>query len=93
MKVLIPWPTKNQTKFIIDGKKNEDVGVIMTYILWDIWFQLNAIEFRHQFWKKLKSLFDRVYKIHVMLLEKELISLVPPSFDKMEDYLVHVKEL
>jgi hypothetical protein len=36
MKVLIPWPTKNQTKFIIDGKKNEDVGVIMTYILWDI---------------------------------------------------------
>jgi hypothetical protein len=28
-----------------------------------------------------------------MQLEKELISLDPHSFERMEDYLVHVKEL
>jgi hypothetical protein len=38
-------------------------------------------------------MFDRVNKIHIMQLEKELISLDPHYFDKMEDYLAHVKEL
>ena len=70
MKVLIPWPTKNQTKFIIDGKKNEDVGVIMTYILWEICFHLIGINYPHQFWKKLKSLFDRVYESHIIIWRK-----------------------
>jgi hypothetical protein len=32
-------------------------------------------------------------KSHVMQLEKELISLDPHSFDRIEDYLVCVKEL
>jgi hypothetical protein len=38
MKVVIPDPTDDQEKFIVDGKKDEVVGVIMTYISWEIDF-------------------------------------------------------
>jgi hypothetical protein len=31
-KTLILYPTYDWDKFVIDGKKDEDVGVIMTYI-------------------------------------------------------------
>jgi hypothetical protein len=93
MKIVIPDPTDDHEKFIVDGKKDEVVGVIMTYISWEIWFHLSGIDFPHQVWKKLKSLFDRVDESHVMQLEKELISLDPHSFDRIEDYLAHVKEL
>jgi hypothetical protein len=31
-KVLIPDPTNDQTKFLVDGKMDEVVGVITTYI-------------------------------------------------------------
>jgi hypothetical protein len=36
MKVVIPDPTNSQTKFLVDGKKDEFVGVITTYISWEI---------------------------------------------------------
>jgi hypothetical protein len=80
-------------KFVVDGKKDEVVGVIMTYISWEIHFHLSGIDCPHQVWKKLKTLFDRVDESHIMQLEKELISLDPHSFERMEDYLAHVKEL
>jgi hypothetical protein len=32
MKTVILDPTDDQAKFIADGKKDEDVGAIMTYI-------------------------------------------------------------
>ena len=58
MKVLIPYPTDDQAKFIIDGKKDKVVRVIMTYISREILFHLSGIDFPDQFWKKLKSLFE-----------------------------------
>jgi hypothetical protein len=36
MKTVIPDPTDDQEKFVVDGKKDEVVGVIMTYISWEI---------------------------------------------------------
>jgi hypothetical protein len=47
-----------QTKFVVDGKKDEAVEVIMTYILREIWFHLSGIDFPHRVWKKLKLLFN-----------------------------------
>jgi hypothetical protein len=73
----------DQVKFVVDGKKDEVVGVITTYILWEIRFHMNGINYPHQFWKKLKLLFDKVNKSHIMQLEKELISLDPHSFDRI----------
>jgi hypothetical protein len=59
-KVMIPDPTYDQKKFVVDGKKDEVVGVIMTYILREIRFHLSGIDCPHQVWKKIKLLFDRV---------------------------------
>jgi hypothetical protein len=91
IKTVIPDPTDDQENLVVYGKKVEVVGIITTYISWDILFHINGINFLHQVWKKLKSLFDRVDEIHVMQLEKELISIDPHSFDIIEDYLVHLK--
>jgi hypothetical protein len=73
-------------------KKDEVVGVITTYISWEIHFHTSGIDCPHEVWKKLKSLFDKVDESQVMQLEKELISLDPHSFERIEDYLACVKE-
>jgi hypothetical protein len=41
----------------------------------------------------MKSLFNIVDESHIMNIEKESVSLNPHSFQKIEDYLAHVKEL
>jgi hypothetical protein len=69
------------------------VGVITMYILWEIHFHISGIDFPHQVWKKMELFFNRFDESHVVQLEKELISLDPHSFDKIEDYLAHVKEI
>jgi len=49
MKISIPDPTDDQERLIVNGKKDEAMGVIMTYISWDIQFHLSGIDFPHQF--------------------------------------------
>jgi hypothetical protein len=93
MKTTIPYPTNDQENFVVDGNKDEDVGVITTYISQDIHFHISGIEFPHQSWKILKSLFNKVNEIHIMQMDKELISLNPHSFDIIEYYLTWVNEL
>jgi hypothetical protein len=66
MKTVIPYPTDDHAKFIVDGKKDEVVGVITNYISRKIHFHLIGIEFPHQVWKKLKSIFEIVDESHVM---------------------------
>ena len=63
MKVSIPDLSDDQVKFIIDRKKNEVVGVITTYISYEIQFHMSGVDFPHDVWNKLKSLFDKVDKI------------------------------
>jgi hypothetical protein len=89
----IPFPKDDQVKFVTDEKKDEDVGVIITYISWDIFFHTRGINCPHEVWKKLKSLFDKFYESQVMQFKKELFSLDLHSFKRIEDYLAHVKEL
>jgi len=80
-------------KFIVDGNKDESMGVIINYLSWEIQFHTSETDCPHQFWKKIKTLFDKVDEIHVMKLEKELISLDPHYLENIEDYLARVKEL
>jgi hypothetical protein len=84
-------PTNDWENFTINGNNYEVVGFITTYISWEIHFDISGIDIPPQFWEKLKSLLNRVDEIHVMQLEKKLIFLYPHSFEKMKDYLVHVK--
>jgi hypothetical protein len=48
MKIVIPDPTYDHTKFVFDGKKDEAIGVIKTYISQDIRFHISGIDFPHQ---------------------------------------------
>ena len=93
MNTVIPDPFEATVKFLVDEKKDEDVGVIMTYISHEIWFHTSGIDFPHVVWKKLNSMFDKVDESRAMRLEKELISLNLHSFERIEDYLAHLKEL
>ena len=65
----------------------------MTYILWDIQFHTSGIDCPHEIWKKLMSVFIKVEKSWVVQIEKELISLDPHSFERIEDYLACIKDL
>jgi hypothetical protein len=47
-KTVIPDPMDDQMKFVVDGKKDEVVGVITTYISWEIQFHTSGINFPHQ---------------------------------------------
>ena len=38
-------------------------------------------------------MFDKVDKTWVMQIEKELISLIPHSFERIEEYMAHIKKV
>jgi len=65
-KTAILVPTDDYMKLTVNGKKDEVVGVIMTYISWEIRFNTTRIDCPHQVWKNLKSLFKKVDDNHVM---------------------------
>jgi len=58
--------TDAAAKFVIEEKKEEVVGVIMTYILREIHFHISRINCPHDFWINLKGMFDKVNEIQVM---------------------------
>lgn len=45
MKVVIPNLFDAGAKFVVDRKKDEVVGVIMTYISYKIWYHTSGIDF------------------------------------------------
>lgn len=51
------------------------------------------IDCPHAIWKKLKIMFDKFDERQVMHMDKELISMDPHSFERIEDYLACIKEL
>ena len=91
--IVIPDPVDALVEFVVNRKKNEIGGVIMTYISQEIWFYTSGIDCFHEVWRKMRSLFDKVDKSWVIQIEKELISLDPYSFEMIEDYLACIKEL
>ena len=90
---MTPDPLDTLAKFEVNGKKEEFVGVITTYILWEIQFHTSIIVCPLQVLKNLKSSFDKVDKSQVMQIDKELISMDPHCFERIEDYLTCIKEL
>ena len=83
----------DHANFDITRKKHQVIGVITTYTSQDIHFHSSKKDWPHAIWKKLTSLFYKFDESQVMQIEKELISLDPQSFERIEDYLAHVKEL
>lgn len=59
----------------------------MAYILKEIHFHMNGIDYCFQVWKNMKTLFNKINESQVIEIEKELIWLVPPLFERIEDSL------
>jgi hypothetical protein len=55
---VIPDPTDDHEKFVVDGKKDKAMGFITAYISWKIHLHISGIKYLDQVWKKMKSLFD-----------------------------------
>jgi hypothetical protein len=66
-------PKDEHEKFIMNGKKDEVVGVMLTYIYREIHFHTSEINLLNQVWKKLKTMFDKIDESQVMQIEKELM--------------------
>jgi hypothetical protein len=64
-----PNPKDDHEKSFLNGNKDDNIGVMTTYILRDIWFHLSGIHYRNEEWNKLKKLFDKVNE-KSMQLEK-----------------------
>lgn len=60
----------------------------MTYISRDIFFHISGINSINVVWKKMKTLFDKIYKSKIMQIKKELISMDPLSSERIQDYLL-----
>jgi len=69
-KTVIPDPTDDHENFVVYGKKDEAMRVIMTYISWEIHFHLSGIDFPHEVLKNMNALFNRVDERHIMQLDK-----------------------
>ena len=48
-KAMIPNPSNDLSMSVVDGKKDEDVGLITTYISKEIQFSTSGIGCRHEF--------------------------------------------
>lgn len=73
---------------MVNGKKYEVVGVTTTYISREIRFHSSANNYPNKVWKKLKKLFNKGNERQIMQLEKEMISLEPLSFNRIEYYFL-----
>ena len=80
-------------KFIINRKKDDAIGFMMTYISKEICIHIIKIDCLNLFQNKLKFLFNKIEKNHFMQIEKEFISLNYLSFDRIKDYLAQAKEI
>lgn len=69
------WLKDDHENFFINGKNDEVVSVMTTYISREIHFHISGLDCPNEVWKKLKKLLDMVDERQVMQLEKELISL------------------
>jgi hypothetical protein len=59
-KNIMPNLEDEHKNFMVNGKKDEAIRVIMTYISREIYFHISRVDYLEFFWKKLKKLFNKV---------------------------------
>jgi hypothetical protein len=64
---------------VVNGKKDNVVGVMIAYISKELRFHIIEIDHPNEVLKKIKRVVDKVKVTQVMKLEKELVCLNPLS--------------
>ena len=72
---------------------DEALGYLCTYISRDLIFHLEGLRTPRESWEKLDSLFNKQDELRGYILESELVSLHPSSFDTIEKLFTKFKSL
>ena len=65
---------------------DEAFRYLCTYISRDLFFHLEGLRTPREAWEKLVSLFNKQDELHGHILENELVSLHPNSFETIEHF-------
>ena len=72
---------------------DEAFNIICTHIFWDLLFHLEGLRTPKEYWDKLEYLFGKQYELRWHILENELISLHPKSFESIQKLYTKYKSL
>ena len=72
---------------------DEAFGYLCSYISRDLLFHLEGLRTPRESWEKLDSLFNKQYELWRHILENELVSLNPSSFNTIEQFFSKFKSL
>ena len=86
-----PHQPVERNKFL--NRCDEVFRYLCTYISRDILFHLEGLRTPRESWEKLDSLFNKQYELRGHILENELVSLHPSSFETIEQLFTKFKSL
>ena len=72
---------------------DEAFKYLCTYIYIDLLFHLEGLRTTRESWEKLDSLFNKQDELQGHILENELVSLHPSSFETIEQFFSKFKSL
>ena len=86
-----PHHPVEKNKFM--NRCDEAFGYLCTYISIDLLFHIERLRTSRESWEKLDSLFDKQDELQGHILENELVSLHPSSFETIEQLFNKFKSL
>ena len=86
-----PHQPVQRNKFL--NRCDEAFGYLCTYISKVILFHLEGLRNPKESWENIDSLFNKKYELRGHILQNELVSLHPNSFDTIEQFFTKFKSL
>ena len=86
-----PQESIEKSKFLI--KLDEAFGFMCIHISRELLFHLDGLKTPRKVWMKIKSLFGKKYELRGHILDNELISLQPSSFETIKQFFTKYKSL
>jgi hypothetical protein len=84
-------PTSAVEKMRWVNHKDEAIGLLLELISTDLWFQVAACKNPNEIWTTLEGLFGKQDEMRGHMLEVELNTLDPKSFDNIQDFFTKFK--
>jgi hypothetical protein len=83
-------PTSAIEKMRWANRKDEAIGILLELISTDLWFHVAACKTPNEIWTTLEGLFGKQDEMRGHMLEVELNTLDPKSFDNIQDFLLNL---
>jgi hypothetical protein len=86
-------PTSAIENIVWENGKDEAIGLLLESISIDLWFHVVSYKTPNEIWTTLESLFGKWDQMRGHMLEVELNTLDPKSFDNIQDFFTKFKYL